>query len=159
MTSIAFYFTTLEEYFTESLDLPCIHGVSEGTYLAVGLIITTAFIGQDFWKTSISFKTHTLKYNQIALYSFFTFSMLFCIFRYNFIYYLQISIMKVIKLSKKKAAINFITTIIFGYLLFSIFICVFYSNSKLIKDYPKVIIYLYGFVFAKLVVNKLVLLL
>jgi hypothetical protein len=81
MTSITFFFATWEEYLTERLDLPCIHGVSEGTYIAVSLIITTAFTGQDIWKTLLKFGSYSIQCNQLVLYLFFTFSMLFSIAR------------------------------------------------------------------------------
>ncbi len=67
MIAIPFFLCTLEEYFLDSLDLPCINGVNEGVLLVAGTFVFTAIVGQDFWLTNIH-GNGFFRYNQIALY-------------------------------------------------------------------------------------------
>jgi len=43
-------------------------------------------------------------------------------------------------------------SLMFIYILFSMFIVIFYSNASYVIEYPKLIIYIYGFLFTKLCV-------
>jgi len=44
-------------------------------------------------------------------------------------------------------------SLMFIYILFSLFIVIFYSNASFVSEYPKLLIYIYGFLFTKLVVR------
>ena len=55
MTTMPFYFATIEQYYTGELNLPIINGVDDGSlgYIAVGFI--SAVYGCSWWKTQYSF--------------------------------------------------------------------------------------------------------
>lgn len=50
---VPFFLCTWEELHVGSLNLPCINGADEGNHIFSLVMIFTAFVGQDFWKTSI----------------------------------------------------------------------------------------------------------
>jgi hypothetical protein len=77
MTSITFFYCTWEEFHTESLDLPVINGVNEGCYLACGIMILTAVLGQGIWLNKIEIFQHTYQYNQLLIYISFYSSLIF----------------------------------------------------------------------------------
>ncbi len=47
----------------------------------------------------------------------------------------------------------FTDSLMFIYILLSLFIVIFYSKASYVTKYPKLIIYIYGFLFTKLVVG------
>lgn len=142
MVSVTFFFNTWEEYETDVLDFPIINGVSEGTLFAVATCISTAFLGQDFWLQTYDFYG-LYKYNQLMVLGAFSISLLF-------------SVYSVIKVIFSGHPVNlfrtFSNTVIFNFFAFTLFIVINYSNSSIIVDCPKLVLYMYGFCFAKIVV-------
>ncbi len=85
MTSIPFYFTTLEAYYLRLLRLGYINGASEGTVFACFFISLSGFIGkwsfnlilgQDFWFEKLKFLEPyigtTITFQEFAVYLFFS---------------------------------------------------------------------------------------
>lgn len=144
MAAINFYICTWEEYQTDKLNLPIVHGVSEGTFIASAVIIFTVCVGQNFWRTLVPVFGTYYKLSNIFVTCFFLFSMLFTLNCFR----------NVFKDEKTKNITQALSNnIVFIYLLLTLMIVVFYSNSELIENYPKLIIYMYGFCFAKFVVR------
>jgi hypothetical protein len=81
LIAIPFFLCTLEEYFLDTLDLPCINGVDEGSLLVAATFIFTAVVGQDFWMTNIH-GNGFFRYNQIALYAALSLSSIYLFIRY-----------------------------------------------------------------------------
>lgn len=144
MTSITFFFATWEEYQTDTMDLPLINGVDEGAFLAFFVMMMTGFLGQGFWLSTIGMFGQQVQINHIVVTTFLLLSFSF----------VSISIIKALKHQKtvkvKDALIN---TIVFLYLVFALLVTALYAESSLVIYYPKLIIYTFGFCFAKLVVN------
>jgi hypothetical protein len=144
MAGVTFFFCTLEEYHLDRLDFPCFHGVSEGTVLQLIVCIFTGIVGQNFWLTQFDFIGIKTTFNYIALYSFFSVSMLFSL--YSLYKMFSNPIVKVIEV-----LFNMITfTLLIGNMI--LFICLSEEDTYTYL-YPKLIIYMYGFVFTKLMVN------
>lgn len=146
MASINFFYATWEEYQTDVFDLPYFNGVDEGAYIAFGFMIFTGIVGQEFWLNKAIINNTLFLYNELVVGSAFLISLLFSL----------VNIIKVMKHSsttnKMEALCN---TIIFNYLVFSLFAVVMYANSSLLTNYPKLLIYMYGFCFAKMVVKSI----
>ncbi len=49
----AFHFATLEEYYTGTLYLPPMNGVSDGSFIIIIASIITGCFGNNFWLTPI----------------------------------------------------------------------------------------------------------
>lgn len=146
MAAHTFYLCTWEEYQTDRLDFPCFHGVSEGTFLAMITMLFTAIIGQDFWLTDIKILGNIYPLNVVYVCSVTLFSLIFSL----------ISLKKVIKNENTTSILKALSNLsIYIYMLLSLVIVIFYSKSNIVENQPKIIIYLYGFCFAKLVVRKL----
>jgi len=64
-----FFFNTLEEYYTGSLDLPILNGVSDGCVLIYAIGIITGLYGTQVW--------HTQKILQLPLAELILYSLLF----------------------------------------------------------------------------------
>jgi hypothetical protein len=144
MAGVTFFFCTLEEYHLDRLDFPCFHGVSEGTVLQLFVCIFTAIVGTNFWLNEIELLGNKISYNYIALYSFFSVSMLFSL--YSLFKIFNNASVKVIEVLYNMIAF----TLLVGNMIF--FICLSGEDTYTYK-YPKLIIYMYGFVFSKLMVN------
>jgi hypothetical protein len=83
--NIQFFLCTWEEYHLNTLDLPCVNGVNEGTLIVCGSMIITGVFGQDFWLTRVLILGSYIRYNQIILYSVCLMGVFFMIYRYNLI--------------------------------------------------------------------------
>jgi hypothetical protein len=144
MTSITFFFNTWEEYETDKFDLPIINGVNEGCLIACLVMIFTAVVGGEFWLQTFDFMGQTWRYNNATVVAFFASSMLFCLW----------SIYQVLTHIGQKSKIERMSNcVVFLFLVFTIFILLDYSNCSLLKEKPKIILYLYGFVFARSMVG------
>lgn len=147
MASINFFLCTWEEYITDRLDFPMFHGVSEGTFIASAACIFTAIVGQNFWTGHVFLLGDYWKLNNLFVGSVLTGSSIFGISNFKNVY-------KHEKTTSFTHALSHLS--VFFYMIFSILIVIFYSKSEIIENYPKVIVYVYGFCFSKLVVNKLI---
>jgi ethanolaminephosphotransferase len=143
MTSINFFFTTWEELHTDVLYFPIIHGVSEGTIVACGAMLFTMVTGQEFWLNTVDLFGTIFKYSEVLVLIFFILSSGF-------------SIVSIIKAVKHENTTNVFlclsNAVVFVFMVLTMFILIFYSNSIIVEKYPKLVIYMYGFCFAKLVV-------
>lgn len=61
-----FFINTWEEYYTGSLDLPIIHGVSEGCVLSCILMIISGYCGQNIWLNVVSIGGFSITINHLA---------------------------------------------------------------------------------------------
>lgn len=141
MIAFPFFLNTWEEYYTGELIFPIIHGVSEGTLIACFSMTLTGFLGLDFWLTKVHLYGYDLQYNHLAVIACFTAGI-------GFGTYSLINILINYQEKKKDAITNLF---LFVSLLSSLVILVIFSDSLIVRDYPKVVILLYGFAFAKLV--------
>jgi ethanolaminephosphotransferase len=141
MTSIPFFLNTWEEFYTGELNLPIVHGVSEGTLTACIAMALTGYYGLEFWNQEANILGLVLKYNEITT--------LFCFITGMF--FALLSLMNVILKYKEKRRDVFLNLIIFLFLVLSLVIVVNYADSIIVEKYPKIIIILYGFAFSKLV--------
>lgn len=144
MAGVTFFYCTLEEYHLDRLDFPIIHGVSEGTVMQLFVCIFTACVGQNFWLTQLEIFGIKIAYNHIALYSFFTVSMLFSLY----------SVFKMLSEQHVKAFDVFFNMITYLLLVGNMISFILLSEKNTYTYlYPKLIIYMYGFIFTKLMVK------
>jgi ethanolaminephosphotransferase len=140
MTSIPFFLNTWEEYYTGELNFPIVHGVSEGTLVACIVMNLSGFLGTDIWLNKVNILGYSLQINKFAL-------------TINFICgvgYGLISLVNVMKNYKHKTD-TLHNLFIFILMIITLCIVLFFTESQIINNYPKLIIILYGFIFAKLV--------
>jgi ethanolaminephosphotransferase len=143
MTCIPFFLCTWEEYQIDRLDFPIIHGVSEGTFVAAGFIFFTAFMGQSFWLQDVNLFDNVFPLNKVVVTSVFILSIFFCIMNFYKVFSNE-------KTKNKCQALS--NLIVFAFSIFSMMVLIFFSKSELLEKYPKLIVYLFGFHFAKAVV-------
>lgn len=142
----AFFFTTLEEYFTEIMYFPIMHGVSEGTVCAcVGMIYASINGGEWYNKTMVDLGIVQLKLNR--------FLTILCFVTSNF--FSVMSIHKIYKKFKHRLFEALYYTSSFLMIVFSLVIVqlCYRGNENAYLANSKVIVYVYGFAFAKLVVS------
>jgi ethanolaminephosphotransferase len=140
MTSFPFFLNTWEEYYTGELNFPLIHGVSEGTLVACFAMIMTGIFGDHFWHAKIEIFGIVTRFNHLIVFPTFIAGIGFGL---N-------SLINVVRNYKDKEDI-IQNLFIFIYLVVSLILVVLLSDSKIVKYYPKILIVLYGFAFAKLV--------
>ena len=140
--SLTFFMNTWEEYYKGELILPIVHGVSEGTLYIDILTIISAIYGPSMYnKQYLILNRFNLKVKEINGIIDVIGGLLFSIK----------SIFGVIKYIKKDNRFQAIKDT-FIYILFFItllsVICL--TDSKIIKDYPKILILTFGFQFARM---------
>lgn len=140
MTAFPFFLNTWEEYYTGELNLPVINGVSEGAVIAC-LIMISGGLFPEFWVQQATIFGHTIKFNEIAVILGLSSGCLFGL----------ISVYNVLTRFKDQREDAVWNIFIFFYLVFTLMLVIFYADSEIIRSYPKVIILVYGFAFAKLV--------
>ena len=137
-----FFLNTWEEYYIGELVLPVINGVAEGTLYIDFLNILSAIFGTKlYWKEFTFFGKYTLKVNDINSWAVFIGGSLFSIKSVLGVY-------NRVKKDKKRDALK--TSFIFVIFACSISSVAFLSNSVIVRDYPKLLILTYGFMFAKM---------
>ena len=141
MISFPFFLNTLEEYYTGELNFPAVHGVSEGTVLACMAMNCSGFYGVKFWNTEIVVYGVTTQLNH--------FTVVICLLA-GLAFGLT-SLINILRKYKQKKEEIIKNTQMFCSLVASLFLVVIYSDSNIVKNYPKILILLYGFAFAKLV--------
>ena len=141
MASVPFFLNTWEEYYTGELNLPVFHGVSEGTVLACITINMAGFLGRSFWTTPIQVFSTFFKYNELAT--------LFCFI--SGVLFGLLSVINVLIKFKDRRQDAFTNLFLFIFLCFSLVIVIKYADSTIVNEYPKLVLYVYGFAFAKLV--------
>jgi len=141
--SCTFFLNTWEEYYVGELVLPIIHGVAEGTLYADIVYIISALYGKSFYLKEVTlFNKYKLKYNEInALLIGFG----------GFLFSLKSFIGVLINMKKSKridAIKNTLIYIIFATSLLSVVLL--NDSSIIVREYPKFLILVYGFQFAKI---------
>jgi len=145
MANCAFYFTTLEEYFTGIMFFPTFSGVAEGCLCACAGMITMGFKGQLVFDYIVDFGVFKLKLNEFLTLICFIASTVFSMMSLNKIY----------QKHKDKLFEAFYYT--FSYFLICgslIIVQVCYQGREdvwLVNS--KLLIYVYGFAFSKLVAH------
>jgi ethanolaminephosphotransferase len=143
MTCVPFFLNTWEEYYTGELNFPMIHGVSEGTVIACIAMIIAGFFGQSFWFINLNLYFFEIQINHLITLACFISGVGFGL---N-------SLVNVLRKYKEKRHDAVENLLIFITLLFTMIIVIIFSGSEsiILQKYPKVLIILYGFAFAKLV--------
>ncbi len=145
----AFFFTTLEEYFTDIMFFPIIHGVSEGTLCACVSLIFASVKGTDpYVQTIVDLYYFKIQLNHFIIWICFLISNIFSV----------MSIFKVVRKFKERIFEAFYYTTCFIIIIASLIIVQFCynGNKQAYLANSKLLIYLYGFAFAKLMVKPLV---
>jgi ethanolaminephosphotransferase len=137
MAALPFYLNTWEEYYTGELVLPVVNGVNEGTAMACFFMTLTAIIGRDFWFYKVF---GLIQFNHLMLTSSFLAGVVFGLH----------SLIKVVREYGGKRLDVYHNLLIFVFMIFTLYLVIFLADSKIIAEYPKVIVLLYGFGFAKL---------
>lgn len=143
-----FFMCTWEQNITGFLYLPVINGVSEGSLLALIAMIFTGIMGQDFWVIEVvTLNSYTYHINEVLIIGLSIFSIL------TFAFSLRTVIIK-----NKEKAINSISDFIVISIMFISMMIVLslHNNSDILKNKPKLIIYLYGFMFGKLLIHLMI---
>jgi ethanolaminephosphotransferase len=140
MASFPFFLNTWEEYYTGELNLPFIHGVSEGTVLACIAMHVAGFFGNSFWHHYVNLGFFQIRMNEIAVISMCLSGSVFGL----------ISLYRVFRDYKHRTdtlpnLFTFIT------MLVTLLIVLIFADSDIIRNHPKLLIILYGLAFAKLV--------
>ena len=149
MAGVAFFFHHLEEYYLTNTDFPYFHGANEGTIMQLIISTLTGYVGQDFWLTEFNLFGINTTYNYAILYLCLSLSMLTSL----------ISIIKILMSSDEK--VHKVLYNMTSYMLLvgnMIFFIYFSEKNSYTYLYPKLIIYMYGFIFTKLMVIKLAIL-
>jgi ethanolaminephosphotransferase len=142
MTSIPFFFKIWEEYYTNKFILDIINGPSEGSLIACIAMCVTGYTGRSFWMNTYQLYGYTIQYNHTIVFGCFA-AGVFLAFQSFF------NVIVIVK-NKKEAIRNLYAFLL---LVASLAILLTFSNSQLIQKYPKLIVIVYGFSFAKLVTH------
>jgi hypothetical protein len=76
-----FFFNTWEEYYTGKLELPLIHGVSEGCVVCCAICIWTGIYGQNIWLEHFMLFGYEFKKNEFMVAGIFWVSQPYNVFR------------------------------------------------------------------------------
>ena len=141
MITCPFFLNTWEEYYTGELILPIIHGVSEGMLIIAFFECLTGFYGIEFWNRNIYLFNHQFTYHSLVAFTGVFAGIFFGI----------VSIVKVCSRIEKNKIKNAIFDTLW-YILFlgSYLFVVCKSNSIIVENYPKLLIWAYGLEFAKI---------
>ena len=141
MTTSAFYLSTWEEYVTGEMILPIFNGVSDGMVILVFIEIFTGIKGGKFWIRKFSFFNFEIQFNWFLCF----FGMIGGIF-FSFL-----SIFNVLKkIDKGKIYENFYHVLFYFLFFFCFCFVCFCQESYVVENYPKIIILIFGFQFAKI---------
>ena len=137
-----FFMNTWEEYYKGELVLPIIHGVSEGTFYIDFLSILSGLYGTSLYNKKFLFlNKYNLKFSEING---------ICDIIGGFLFSL-ISIFGVLNTIKKEKRFQAIKdTLILVLFIITILSVIFLTDSIIVRDYPKIFLLCFGFLFAKL---------
>ena len=141
MTSLPFFLNTWEEYYTGELVLPIVNGTGEGNVAACIVMMITGELGREFWIQKINFVGFTTSVNHLSVILFFITGFFFAV----------LSFVKVLLEFKEKMNEALQNLSFFLLSVMSLLIVVYYGDSDIIRNHPKIINIVYGFSFAKLV--------
>lgn len=138
---IAFFMNTWEEYYTGELNLPIIHGVSEGTIIIAIVMSLSGLYGKAFWvQHMVLFGIDFGEYRYFYVFLGFLAG--------NF--YGIVSIVNVCMKCKDRWVKALKDTAIYFIMIFSYLSIILFNNSTIVNKYPKFLILTYGFAFAKM---------
>ena len=141
MIIVPFYLNNWEQYITGQLALPCINGINEGTILIFILEIFFGIMGQKFFiENQITIFGNSYQINTLITFCF------FC----SGIFFGLISIFKVIFSDYENKVNALIDIFPFIYFLLGFFPIVYLTDSKIVEEYPQLLIVTFGFYFAKM---------
>lgn len=118
-------------------------------------MILTGYNGQDLWLKEFELFGQTYRLNNFVISAVFWASQPFNLMRYHYfnnIYSISI-VYKKINDNKKSFSDALWNLLGMSYLVVSLLIVIFYADSYIVKTAPKLVIYVFGLSFAKLVVN------
>ena len=118
-------------------------------------MILTGYYGQDLWLKEFELFGQTYRLNNFVISAVFWASQPFNLMRYHYfnnIYSISI-VYKKINDNKKSFSDALWNLLGMSYLVVSLLIVIFYADSYIVKTAPKLVIYVFGLSFAKLVVN------
>ena len=81
MIAVTFFFNTWEEYYTGSLDLPIMHGVSEGCVISCVVMILTGYYGHEMWLQNVTIYGQSFRLNNFVVVCSFAVSTVFSLIR------------------------------------------------------------------------------
>ena len=140
--SCTFFLNTWEEYYKGELILPIVHGVSEGTLVIDIVISISAIYGKSFFdKKYLLFNKYELKVSEINGIIVLIGGSLFSLKSF-------FGVLNTIKKGKVKYAIK--DTLIYVLFVITILSVVFWADSVIVREYPKILILTFGFQFAKM---------
>lgn len=138
ISTMPFYFSTLEEYYTGELYLPLINGANEGSIAIASFFLISGVFGNDLFFQTVTIYNQTYKYTDLAVYLF-AFFVLFAI---------QTNLRN-IGLNNLKNAFN--KSIVYLHMVSSLFIVALFSPTQMLQTKLRFVYYIFGFNFSKLV--------
>ena len=142
MIIVPFYLNTWEQYISGEMSLPCINGINEGTFLIFFIECFIGFAGQDI-----------LIKNKVEIFGkMYQINTLLCIsFCFSGIFFGLLSIIKILGMSRiHNKARTLLDIFPFIYFLSGFFAIVYLTQSKIVDQYPQLLIITFGFQFAKM---------
>ena len=141
MTTAPFYFCTWEMLINGELIFPKFNGISDGMIIIILIELFTSISGTNFWKKGFMIFNSKISINSI-----------FCLIGMcSGLFYCGLSIYNVlIKQKNEKMIKNFLHLIFYCLLIICFgFVIMIGNKSQIVSIYPKVIVLLFGFEFAK----------
>ena len=138
----SFFLNTWEEYYKEELFPPNINDVAERLFIIDILIIISAVYGESFFnKKYLMFNKYKLKVSEIFG---------ICVLIWGFYFSIK-SIIGVLNSIRKEQIIFAIKdTLIYLLFGFTVLCIVFLTESIIVKEYPKILLFMFGFQFCKI---------
>lgn len=173
---IPFYLCTWEELHVGSLNLPCFNGVDEGNHIFSGLMIFTAFVGQDFWIKEVPLFGSAIRLNSITVFTTLITSTVFSIISIkNVMNYHRTRVAEEVKpnnhidsenSNNESSTIANKHDILLSYfeVISTLFMCIALvismilvfltaGEDSIVRSCPKIVILCYGFTFSKLLIH------
>jgi phosphatidylglycerophosphate synthase len=140
--SFTFFMNTWEEYYKGELILPIVHGVAEGTlYIDIMSILSGIYGSSLYCKQVTLFNKYTFTIGELnGLFTLIAGSL----FSIKSVFGVLSSI------KKEKRLIAFKDTLIYFLFAITILSVSFLTDSIIVKEYPKIVILTFGFLFAKI---------
>ena len=137
-----FFFNTWEEYYIGELVLPVFNGVEEGSLYVSGIHILSGIFGTSlFLKEFHIFDKFSIKFNEINGLVTFTGGCLFTIISFFSV---------LLKIPKNKVLDTLKNSLIYFIFIGSLMSVIVLNDSIIVKEYPKIFILTYGFLFARM---------
>jgi len=140
--TVPFFFTTLEELYTGELVLPIVNGPTEGIICLCLSKLFTAYVGASFWlEPNFLFPQYA---NNVALmFPMAVLSMCCLVINFRIIY----------KSKHRKDSMFAVALQVLPYMTMQTLLALWMMNSNLMKEHPRMFIWLGGLLFAKNVMH------